>query len=293
MSNKYIYVYQTVCEPNGKTYIGVHSTNNINDGYIGCGVYSQKDAKRQMLFHKAVNKYGYTSFRRYILSFYDTYEEALEEEKYIVNEEWVKNKLNYNTALGGRGNTTKWMDDERKAKWKENIRTKVLEWMGNGGLEILKEKSKTQKKSRKFGADNPQYGKPSHLRRKVIKYDLNNNYIETYDSLHEAAYSVNTTPGNIVSCCKGIYRICKNHIFRYEDYSNEELKELQKKLERFYLPNPKSRAIDCYEINGKFVGTFVSIVDAEKKLKIARGYIAKNLSGKVKSCKGYYFKYVK
>jgi hypothetical protein len=246
-----------------------------------------------MLFHKAVNKYGYTSFRRYILSFYDTYEEALEEEKYIVNEEWVKNKLNYNTALGGRGNTTKWMDDERKAKWKENIRTKVLEWMGNGGLEILKEKSKTQKKSRKFGADNPQYGKPSHLRRKVIKYDLNNNYIETYDSLHEAAYSVNTTPGNIVSCCKGIYRICKNHIFRYEDYSNEELKELQKKLERFYLPNPKSRAIDCYEINGKFVGTFVSIVDAEKKLKIARGYIAKNLSGKVKSCKGYYFKYVK
>lgn len=92
MSNKYIYVYQTVCEPNGKTYIGVHSTNNIDDGYIGCGVYNQKDAKRQMLFHKAVNKYGYTSFRRYILSFYDTYQQALEEEKYIVNNQWVKSK---------------------------------------------------------------------------------------------------------------------------------------------------------------------------------------------------------
>jgi len=98
-SHPYIFVYQTINEVNGKSYVGVHSTSDINDGYIGCGVFTQSDARRGLLFHKAVRKYGYKYFRRYILSFYDTYQEALEEEKFIVNKKWVKENLNYNTAL--------------------------------------------------------------------------------------------------------------------------------------------------------------------------------------------------
>lgn len=104
---RYKYVYQTKNLVNGKTYIGFHCTDNLNDGYIGCGCYSYAHAKSSLKyglkssFLRSVLKYGYENFKKEILSFYDTVEECLEEEKFLVNEEWVKSNKNYNNKLGG------------------------------------------------------------------------------------------------------------------------------------------------------------------------------------------------
>lgn len=110
---KYNFVYQTKNLINGKTYIGVRCTDNLNDGYIGCGVYSQESAVKGVerdikeghkgRFKQAVVKYGYTNFKREILSFFDTAEEAYEEEAWLVNDDWVRDKNNYNVSLGGKG----------------------------------------------------------------------------------------------------------------------------------------------------------------------------------------------
>src|ERR1700733_1828224 len=129
---EYIYVYQTICEVNGKSYVGVHRTKRVNDGYIGCGVYRMSNVILDVPFHRAVRKYGYDKFSTYILSFYDTYVEALEEERFIVDKNWVKNKNNYNTALGGRGNPTSWMNDVVKDKWRNNIKKSVINWFNDG-----------------------------------------------------------------------------------------------------------------------------------------------------------------
>lgn len=52
-------VYQTTNKLNNKIYIGVHSTKNINDGYLGSGT----------ALKKAVKKYGKQNFKRIILNF--------------------------------------------------------------------------------------------------------------------------------------------------------------------------------------------------------------------------------
>lgn len=110
-----------------KVILGVHKTPNINDGYIGCGVYRQSDVEnRKLPFHKAVKKYGYTSFQKYILSFYDTYSEALDDERYMVNEEWVKSSSNYNCAIGGRGSGIMWMSDNSKKIMYSKISAKLI-----------------------------------------------------------------------------------------------------------------------------------------------------------------------
>ena len=94
---------------NEKTYIGVHSTYNLNDGYIGCGVKSQahaksyKKSKNKSAFIDSVLKYGYSNFSREILDFFDSTEDAYNEEKFIVDSIWVKSKSNYNIAFGGLG----------------------------------------------------------------------------------------------------------------------------------------------------------------------------------------------
>lgn len=106
---KYNFVYKTVNMINGKSYIGYRCTNNLNDGYIGCGIKSQAHAdnyKRHNIksaFIRAVCKYGYKNFHREILSFHDTRELAILKEKELVNKEWVEDKMTYNCSLGGSG----------------------------------------------------------------------------------------------------------------------------------------------------------------------------------------------
>lgn len=103
------FTYKTTNLINGKTYIGVHSTNDLDDGYIGCGVYSQAYAvasKKHGLksaFIDAVVKYGYFNFSREILKFYDSAAEAYEDERKIVDYNFVMRKDTYNIQIGGTG----------------------------------------------------------------------------------------------------------------------------------------------------------------------------------------------
>lgn len=100
---KYNFVYQTKNLINGKTYIGVHCTDNINDGYIGGGIRRQSSTKySSTAISSAVKEYGYNNFKVEIMAFFDTSEEAYLEEAFLVNESWVSSKSNYNTSLGGR-----------------------------------------------------------------------------------------------------------------------------------------------------------------------------------------------
>ena len=92
MENQLHFTYQTKNLINDKTYIGIHSTNDVDDGYLGSGT----------LLHESMNKHGKENFKREILSFFETREEALAEEEYLVDKDWVNNKSNYNIKEGGR-----------------------------------------------------------------------------------------------------------------------------------------------------------------------------------------------
>jgi len=60
------YVYITTNVVNGRQYIGDHSSNNLNDNYLGSGV----------AFRKAIKKYGKENFTKQILELFNTKEEA-------------------------------------------------------------------------------------------------------------------------------------------------------------------------------------------------------------------------
>ena len=107
MELKYI-VYITINQCNGKFYIGVHKTNpEVFDGYIGCGVQSRYDCEKNVAFHKAVKKYGYSNFKRTTIKIFPGTDEgrdqAYELERTLVNETLLKSKQCYNMSLGGYG----------------------------------------------------------------------------------------------------------------------------------------------------------------------------------------------
>jgi group I intron endonuclease len=90
---KYHFIYKTTNLKNGKFYVGMHSTNNLNDGYLGSG----KRLKR------SIKKYGVENFKLEILEFFDSRELLVEREKQLVNEELLKDTNCMNLKPGGTG----------------------------------------------------------------------------------------------------------------------------------------------------------------------------------------------
>ena len=88
---KYHYVYRIRNIRNKMQYVGVHSTDNLDDGYMGSGTYL-KNARK---------KYGLDSFVKEIIKTFDNRDEALAYESQIVNEDFVRRKSVYNLVLGG------------------------------------------------------------------------------------------------------------------------------------------------------------------------------------------------
>ena len=81
---------------NGKIYVGQHTTDNINDGYLGSG--------RRLL--EAIKKYGRENFTREVLYVGENHAELNELERTIVNKEFVDRPDTYNVAIGGDGGFT-------------------------------------------------------------------------------------------------------------------------------------------------------------------------------------------
>lgn len=92
------YLYEIKNKINGKIYIGIHSTKNINDGYMGSGT----------LIIKAIEKYGLNNFSKTILEYCNSREELIELEKQVVNQEFVNNENTYNLVVGGSNLNCSW-----------------------------------------------------------------------------------------------------------------------------------------------------------------------------------------
>lgn len=91
MKKTYNYFYKITNSINNYFYYGVHSTNNLDDGYMGSG-------KR---LHYAYKKYGIKHFKKEILKHFNSSVDAYIYEANIVNEQLVKDNTCYNITLGG------------------------------------------------------------------------------------------------------------------------------------------------------------------------------------------------
>ena len=96
IDKKYHYLYKTTNLINNKYYYGIHSTNNIDDGYLGSGTY----------LRRAIRKYGKDNFKREIIKMFDSREELVQAEIEIITETVLKDKQNMNCQYGGEGFNT-------------------------------------------------------------------------------------------------------------------------------------------------------------------------------------------
>ena len=121
--NKIHYIYKTTCNVTGKYYVGMHSTNNLEDGYMGSG-------KR---LRYSIRKYGVENHIKEILEYYQTREELSKREREIVNKELIKEYLCMNLIVGGEGGRGFTSEEQKLNAIKSNEKQKLLredpEWV--------------------------------------------------------------------------------------------------------------------------------------------------------------------
>lgn len=171
----YHYIYKTTNLINEKYYIGMHSTDNLNDGYIGSG--------KQLWY--SINKYGKKNFKCEILEFLPDRISLKEREKELVNEELLQDEKCLNLAFGGEGGFISveaykkgakrmleiiWKDEDfrkRKSEWKSKHSKELWEkgilkykdnWSGKKHREETKRKIGEANSIKQKGENNSQYG---------------------------------------------------------------------------------------------------------------------------------------
>ena len=152
----------------------MHSTDNIEDGYIGSG---------KRLWY-SINKYGKENFKCEILEILPNRKKLKEREKELVNEQILKDEMCMNLQIGGGGGLT---TDEHKRKFhsaggravrlmfhkihqdkmKNDIeyRNKIISklrgnqiWLGRKHKEETKQKMSLSKQGKCDGELNSQFG---------------------------------------------------------------------------------------------------------------------------------------
>ena len=90
MAKKYHFLYKTIVPSTGQYYYGIHSTDNLNDGYQGSGALICQLKKNNV--HMITG----------IVEFCQSRKEVLELEKKVVNNKLLKDTACLNLVTGGR-----------------------------------------------------------------------------------------------------------------------------------------------------------------------------------------------
>jgi len=128
------YVYKITNLINGMFYIGKHSTEYVDDGYMGSGT----------LVKRAIAKHGVENFKKEILQFFDSAEQALEYERSIVTQDLVERKDSYNMTIGGNGSWYSINSNEDLRKEKNSKAARIMNsktWNDQKFVERVKRRS--------------------------------------------------------------------------------------------------------------------------------------------------------
>ena len=101
----YNYIYKITNIKNNKYYIGMHSTNNLDDGYMGSG---------KRLWY-SINYHGKENHVKEILEYLPSRKLLKKRERELVSKELVGEELCLNLKVGGEGGGKIWSEEHLKS----------------------------------------------------------------------------------------------------------------------------------------------------------------------------------
>lgn len=281
---KYHFIYKTTNTITNKYYVGMHSTNNLDDGYLGSG--------RRIRY--SINKYGSEVHTREILEYCKSRDELSKRESELVTESELKRKECLNLIRGGSGvyihtHTDKTKERMRKAHIGKVMSNEARIKMRNNNLGKTYS-AETNKKKGRTGILNAMYGKPrpdvtkQKLREVngycVYQYDMTGTFIREWDSMNHASIELGVRVDCISGCASNKYgfKSAGGYLWSFTKYDTVSYKsKLTKKCVQ-------------YDMNMNLISEYKSHSDASRSTNISRSLITMACNGNRKTAGGYIWK---
>lgn len=212
---RYHYTYITRCSVNGKYYKGRHSSNTLDDRYLGSGVQLKKD----------IRKYGKKVFTREVVKVFSTLEDSWKGEEEFITQEDVDSPNCYNVSFGGIKSKRftpemRKRASERQCAWAREHGSPRLGIKASAET-IQKQRdyhSRPEVKARdravKMGSLNPMFGMRGALNatsKPVLCVELD----KVYESAMIAAREHGVDFQNISKVCKGERHTCGGYHWKF------------------------------------------------------------------------------
>lgn len=213
---------------NGKKYVGQSKQlNKRYHGHINDAMNPDKAKNDPSVFHAALRKYGIDNFDYEILEECKV-SELNEKEKY-----WI-DKLHsyilengYNLTYGGDSFTRSYyFSSEELLHYWNDLKltvTQIYRMYGATGKKIREQlvelgisEEEIEQRTYEKRKEVVEKGLPKRLK-KINQYDLEGNFIQSFNSLTEAANAVNGSKGNISQVANGKYQTAYGYRWKYDD----------------------------------------------------------------------------
>ena len=276
------YIYLITNFQNQKNYIG-QTVNpishrwreHVNEAYDG--------NKSNSLLHRAIVKYGASSFGNCLLEECKD-SELNEKEKFYIKEydSYYTHDKGYNMTWGGEG-VIKYNDDEILYLWNQGYRNcEIARLLG------AKDTTISLRIQSLVGSGAAQTRRADSRKISIIQYDLQGNYVKDWESASIAEKELNLSQGSISRCCNKQRTNSGNFLWKK---SNDDTPVEELMLN--YAKSMKCCAVDLIDDYGNIIKTYESGKAAELELGIARGRVSEVCNGKYgrKTANGYKFQW--
>lgn len=165
---QYHYIYKTTCKITGRYYIGMHSTNKLEDDYIGSG--------KQLWY--SIRKHGLENHIKEILEILESREALRNREHQLVNTDLLNDPMCMNLITGGEGGwqpskqkerselgnaKVKWLY-ENDVLWANAVKQKLSAalkgkqvWLGKNHTEETRQRMRSSHVGKHKGSKNSQF----------------------------------------------------------------------------------------------------------------------------------------
>jgi group I intron endonuclease len=157
---KFNYVYLTTNLLDKKQYVGDHSCDNFEkDNYLGSGLYLKR----------AINEYGKENFKKEILEFFPTKQEAFDAQEKYINEYNTLVPNGYNLSPKGGHNCYNCFSEESKEKIRKSRIGKPSPMKGKHHTKNSKNKTSISMVGKNKGKPSPMKGRamPQETKEKI------------------------------------------------------------------------------------------------------------------------------
>lgn len=300
-------IYLITNRINGKMYVG--QTRCANGGYIGRWKDHLYVARRSetapWYIDRAIQKHGDENFsiellERVRFSDVDICAEWMDEREMFYIKLYNTRENGYNLTDGGKGNKNWEVPSDTVDKIRERMKTQPppsrlgkkhsKETREKISLSLIKlfsdEARKTEIIAKALATKkaNDSFGKKTTA---IFKYDANGIFVKSYDSIKNASLSTGIHASSISRSCQRNHKL-HGFYFRYQkDFNGLDSSSI--KIKKFY--GAKAKPVDQFSIDGVFIQTHPSAVEAGKSVGARGKKISACLAGEYKTYHGYIWKF--